>query len=43
MLLTNEIAMFLNQLYLSSKWMKQPDILYATYLWKLKIDLKYCE
>ena len=41
MLLANQIAGFLYQLYLQKKMMKRPVFLHIdTNLWKLKVDLK---
>ena len=41
MLLGNQIAGFLNQLYLSNKMMKKPDFLHVDKAsWKLKVDWK---
>ena len=41
MFLANLIRGFLNQLYLWSKILKEPDFLHVdTYLWKLKVDCK---
>ena len=41
MLSANQIARFLNRLYLPNKLMKLPDLLYVdTNSWKLKVDVK---